>query len=311
MPQMTPGAARVADPVLTQFAIGYQQAGLVAELLFPRVTVGLRAGKVVVFGKEDFMLHASRRAPGANVRRIALAYGNQSYSVQDDSLDAQVPRELVEEAQAGPGINLGMAAVSKVRGAQQTRIEYEAAQLATTAGNFPSGNKATLSGTSQWSDPASNPIAAVETAKEAVRGKIGVRPNTLVVGAAVFAALKTHPVITDRIKYTGRDVATPELLASLFGVARLGVGDAVVADDAGTFSDVWGKYAVLAYTELAGVVDMGRPTFGCTYALAGYPVVEPERWDADTRSWMYGVSEAATPVIASSIAGYLFSAAVA
>ena len=74
--------------------------------------------------------------------------------------------------------------------------------LATTAGNYPTGNKVTLSGTSQWSDYSgtSDPCADIETAKEAVRAKIGKRPNTVAMGAAVWAKLRLHPKIIDRIR---------------------------------------------------------------------------------------------------------------
>jgi hypothetical protein len=133
----------------------------------------------------------------------------------------------------------------------------------------------TLAGTSQWSDlttGVSDPIANVETAKEAVRQAVGKRANTVVMGAQVFAKLKQHPKVIDRMKYTGRDIATPELLASLFDVQRVMIGDAIYSNDAGTvFTDVWGKDVVVAYTELASVADAGAPSYGYTYTLDGYP----------------------------------------
>ena len=46
------------------------------------------------------------------------------------------------------------------------------------------------------------------------------------------------------------------IMASLFGVARLEIGDAVYASDAGVFSDVWGKDVVVAYTNTASVAEM-------------------------------------------------------
>lgn len=312
MPQMTPGAARAVDPVLTQFAIGYQQAGLVAPLLFPRVNVSQRGGSVMVFGKEQFTLPGRLpQAPGANVPRVPLAYGKQTYSITDYALDAQVPRPLAEEALAGPGVNLAMGAVAVVRNIQQLRLEVESAALARTLANYATSNRTTLSGSSQWSNPASSPLTDVEVAKEAVRTKVGRRPNTMILGAAVLAGLRNHPVITDRIKYTGRDTVTADLLAALFGVERIGVGDAVQSDDNGTFSDVWGKDVVLGFTDTASVLTMGTPTYGATYAMTGYPLVEPERWDADSRSWIYGTSEAATPVLTAPDAGYLIQNAVA
>jgi len=167
-------------------------------------------------------------------------------------------------------------------------------------------------GTSQWSDfsGVSDPIADIEAAKEAVRIKIGKRPNTVAVGAAVWAKLRQHPKIIDRIKWTGSDSATPEMVANLFGVKRLLVGDAIY-DNGGTFSDVWGKFAVVSYTELGPLRELGVPSFGYTYRLNGYPLVEEPYRERNVKSWIYPVTDEVSPVIAGNTAGYLISGAVA
>ena len=56
---------------------------------------------------------------------------------------------------------------------------------------------------------------------------------------------------------------------------------------------------------------MGRPSFGYTYQLGGYPMVSPAHYDADSRTWIYDVIDAVKPVIAADLAGYPISAAVA
>ena len=315
MTQMTPSAARVIDPILSSVARGYQNNALVGGVLFPTVPVAQRAGKIIVFGKEQFQSFDTARAPGANVSRMKVAYSSSSYGIVDYSLGATVPIEVLEEAQAVPGINLATASVNTVMNVMRLQLEVAQATLATTAGNYASSNKTTLSGHYQWSDQTSAstsvPLLDIEAAKEAVRAKTGKRPNVVVMGPAVLSALRTHPHIVERIKYTGRDVPTTELLASLFGVDQVIVGDAIKATDAGVFSDVWGKFVVVAYTDRSGIADMGRPSYGYTYQLGGYPFVEPARWDPNTRTWVYDVSDAFQPVIAGAEAGYLISAAVA
>ena len=316
MPQLNLAQARVIDPVLTTVAQGYKQADLVGGALFPQVPVGLRAGKIITFGKEDFMLYNTRRAPGENTKRIQFGFASGSYSLEDHSLEGAVPIENYQEGMApekGFTVDHYKIAIYKVSRIMALRLEKAQADLATTAGNYGSSNKTTLSGTSQWSDfsGTSNPIKDVENGKEAVRAATGMRPNTVVMGAKVFAQLKQHPVVRDYLKYTGRDVATPEIMASLFGVARVEIGDAVYASDAGVFSDVWGKSVVLAYTDLASLADMGTPTYGYTYNLNGYPIVEQPYFDRNAKSWFVPVTRAEAPVIAGASAGYLISAAVA
>jgi hypothetical protein len=309
---MNTSGARVVDPILSTVAQGYKNADFVGMNLFPYVPVGQRGGKIITFGKEDFALYATARAPGSNTKRVQYGYAGSAYALESHSLEGLVPFEIMQEAEAVPGIDLGRGAVQKTQNIIGLRTEYAQAQLATTAGNYPAGNKVTLAGVSQWSDytGTSNPANDIETAKEAIRAKVGKRPNTVVMGAAVFAKLRLHPAIIDRIKYTGRDSATPELLASLFGVQRVLVGDAVY-DNAGTFADVWGKFVVVAYTEVASAAEMGTPSFGYTYRLGGYPIVEQPYQDRNAKSWIYPVTDEVSPVIAGSTAGYLISAAVA
>ena len=314
MPQMTPSGARIIDPVLSTIAQGYTNSEMVAGALFPQVPVSLRGGNIIAFGKEDFMLYATQRAPGANTKRVQFGYSSGTYTLNDYSLEGQVPIEVVQEGQSGPGIDHAAMAVRKVSAIMALRLEYQAAMLARNAASYAASNKVTLSGTAQWSDfsGTSNPINVIETAKEAVRAATGKRPNTVVMGAAVMAKLRQHPAIVDRMKYTGRDVATAEILAALFGVQRVLVGDAIYSNDAGTaFTDVWGKDVVVAYTELGSVADMGAPSYGYTYNLMGYPLVEEPYYDRNTKSWVYPVTRAEAPVLASASAGYLVTNAVA
>lgn len=313
MPQMNPSQARVVDPVLTNVAQGYRNAAMVGGALFPTVPVPARGGKIVSFGKEDFRLYASGRVPGSNTKRVSFGHTSGSYALENHSLEGVVPYELMDEADRVPGIDLGRGAVRKVQDIISLRLEKAQADLATTAGNYGASNKITLSGTGQWSDYSgvSFPTRDVETAKNAVRAQIGRRANTVVMGAAVWAKLKEHPTVIDRIKYTGRDSATPELVARLFDVERVLVGDALYENAAGAMADVWGKFVVVAYTEVGGLADMGLPTYGYTYRLGGYPIVEEPYQDRNAKSWVYPVTDEVVPVIAGAAAGYLISAAVA
>jgi hypothetical protein len=314
MPQINPAQARVIDPVLSTIAQGYQNSDLIASALFPQVPVDLRGGNVLTFGKEAFMLYGTQRAPGENTKRIQFGYSGAPYVLADYSLEGTVPIETMQEAQNSPGVDAAKMAIYGVSNIMALRLEKQAADAARTAATYAAANKVTLSGTGQWSDftGVSQPIQNIETAKEAVRAATGKRPNTIVMGAQVMAKLRQHPIVVDRMKYTGRDVATAEILAALFGVARVLVGDAIYSNDAGTaFTDVWGKDVIVAYTELGSLANMGAPSYGYTYNLNGYPLVEQPYFDRSAKSWVYPVTRSEAPVIASASAGYLITNAVA
>jgi hypothetical protein len=314
MGQLTPAQARIIDPVLSSVAQGYKNSEMVAPFLFPTVPVSLRGGNIITFGKEGFMLYNSQRAPGENTKRVSFGYSGAPYALLDYSLEGLVPIEVDQEAMNGPGIDMGNGAIGEVSAIMALRLEKQAADIARTAASYAAANKVTLSGTAQWSDftGTSQPLQVIETAKEAVRAATGKRPNTVVMGAAVMAKLRQHPIIVDRMKYTGRDVATAEILAGLFGVQRVVVGDAIYSNDAGTaFTDVWGKDVVVAYTELGNLQSRGLPSYGYTYQLRGYPQVEEPYYDRNAKSWIYPVTRSEAPVLASASAGYLITNAVA
>jgi hypothetical protein len=313
MQQMTPSAARVVDPILTEIAQGYQNPAMVGMALFPSVPVLARGGKIITFNKEDFALYNTVRAPGANTKRVQFGHSGGSYSLEQHALEGVSPWELQSEASAVAKINYGSVAVRKTQNIIALRLEYAQAVLATTAGNYGASNKVTLSGTSQWSDYSgtSNPSKDIETGKEAIRSQIGRYPNTALISASVMGKLRQHPAIIDRIKYTGRDTVTADLLAALWGLDQVVVGGAVYTDASGTIADVWGKFVVLGFTEKASVADMGVPTFGYTYRLDGAPYVEPMYEDRNAKSDIYPVTDEVSPVIAGASAGYLISAAIA
>ena len=115
MPQATPGQARAVDPILTAIARGYRSPkAAIANVLFPIVSVMARAGRIMKFDADSFKLVGTARAPGANTKRVQFGYGTENFSLVDHRLEGTVPRELAQEAQSGPGIDLAANAVRRV-----------------------------------------------------------------------------------------------------------------------------------------------------------------------------------------------------
>ncbi len=317
MPQMTLAQARVINPVLTSIAQGIQQNSLIGAALFPMVDVSQRAGNIITFGREDFMQYSGLvRSPGGATKRVQVGYSGSTYALVDYSLEGSLPIETMQEAQAsanGFSVDIASLTLQKTISIMSLRLEIAQAALATTLNNYPAANRTTLSGTAQWSDYSgtSSPAAVVETGKEAIRAATGKRPNVLVLGPIVFARLRQHPQIRDYIKYANREVATTAILAEFFGVQQVIVGDGVQATDAGVLSDIWGRHAILAYTEMATLANLGAPTFGYTYNLSGYPLVEEPYFDRQHKTWFFPVTRSEAPVIAASSAGYFIQNAVA
>jgi hypothetical protein len=73
----------------------------------------------------------------------------------------------------------------------------------------------------QFSQPDSEPIEVIDQYKDVIAERTGYMPNTLVLGADVKRALRSHPDISDRIKYTQVGIADDGILASLFEVENV------------------------------------------------------------------------------------------
>ena len=311
-PPLNPTQARTIDPVLTQVARGYTNAAHAWIYLFPVVPVAQRGGRIIEFGAEQFASINSERAPGATRQQVHFGHSSREYSLGQHALDGKVPREILEEAMAVPGINYSSVAVRKTMDIVSLQIEIVAARLATRASTYAAANKQALAGAAQWSHDDSEPAKAVEAAKEVIATGIGREPNTMVVGSAVHRGLVNNPDVIDRIKHTegltgsANPVVNEAKLAQYFDIPKYAVARARTGKP-GNFVPIWGKVAVLAFSDVSSLASMGSPSFGYTYRLEGYPIAEPGWFDKTCDSWLYPVTTEDTPVVAGAVGGYLFS----
>lgn len=305
MPQQTTAQARVINPILSTQARGYRAADFIGVALFPRANVAQRGGQVLEFGTEAFRSYQTRRAPGSTIKRISFGYLGAAFGIPLNSIEVPIAVELQQDAAHVPGIDLGRRAVNVGMRVMGLSLEIEQATLALTAGNYSASNKVALSGSSRWDTSTGTPISDVITWKEAVRAQVGIDPNVIMLSAKVYNALQTNPQIIDRLKYTGRDSVTTEILAKLFDVAKVVVGKAVSFDETNTPSDVWGKNVVLAYVPQGESGVMEEPSYGYTYTYEGHPAVEEPYYENSSKSWVYGVSDDRQPVKTGFAAGYL------
>lgn len=311
--QLTPGQARIVDPVLSEHARGYRQAELVARSLFPLAPVPMYGGKIIEFDKSAFRLVNSQRAPGTATKRIQFGYQGKPYAITPNALEATVPRELMRDASVVPGIDLGTRAINTTLRVLNLGHEVACATIARNAANYDGNHTLALSGTSVWSNAASTPNEDVMAAREAIRSSIGIYPNTALISAKAMKNLKFNPTILDRIKYTSRDAVTTDILSALWEIPNIVVGQAVSADDTDAFGDVWGADVVLAYVAPSGGGDASNnaeePSYAYTYLIDGMPMVEQPYWDNNTKSWVYGVSFDYTPVLSGMQGGFLITGA--
>jgi len=132
----------------------------------------------------------------------------------------------------------------------------------------------------RWDLATSDPVGLFATYKLEFVQNTGFEPNTLVLGANCMKALKNHPAIIDRIKYTQRGIVSTDLISTLFEVdkiyvslATVNVGpsipDPILQDAAGVNQFISNpNSALLCYTTSSPSVM--QPTAGYTFTWNGY-----------------------------------------
>jgi hypothetical protein len=123
----------------------------------------------------------------------------------------------------------------------------------------------------QFDNQASTPIESMNLMSVKMVELTGYKPNTLVFSPYVFNALKNHPDILDRIKYTQKGIVTADLLATLFEVDQILVPWAIQNTQAkgvdGEYEFIMGKHALLCYVEKNP--GLKKPSAGYTFAWTG------------------------------------------
>jgi len=92
-------------------------------------------------------------------------------------------------------------------------------------------------------------------------------------GSYVWSALKNHPDVLDRIKYTQRGVVTTDLLAALLDLEAVEVTQAVTNSGpeggAESLAYIGGKHALLCYAPAAPALDHPSAGYGFLWTARG------------------------------------------
>jgi hypothetical protein len=217
-------------PRLTRIAMAFQQEGMIADEVCPRVPVeGELFEYSKVSEKERLALPDTTIGRTGRANQVEFSQFNEQDRIEDHGLEAPVPvKDMETAAAAGVADPLELATMGIMELMALGR-EKEVADLVTTAANYASGYKLTLDGTSgkyHFNDNTNGtPIAQME---DAMNGML-VRPNIMVVDRLTLTALKRHPETVARVFPTAVTTSgqiTTQQLADLLELERILVGQA-------------------------------------------------------------------------------------
>jgi hypothetical protein len=311
------------DPILTTLAQGFMlPATNIANFIAPVVDTPTRAGRILRFGKEQFAINDFRRAYGTNIPYVQSRYDSEPYALEQEVVAWELPEEVIENAGEGPAqVDLRAIETRNAMSRLMNAYEYTVSQAVTVQSSNPAtgynpyepwdqvpGSQTglgfldyttffsaygTASGGAAWSSNVSNPIEDVLTLKRQVANQIGIRPNSMVVGTAVFDQLLTNQAILERIKYTTADSIDTDMLARYFGLERgLRVAEGRYLAQDGQLMPVFPENGILLFYSPngpsdsvmpAGGANAATPAFAYTYQLTGTPAVRPEYYIRERR----------------------------
>lgn len=214
------------DPVLTNLLVGYMQADsrFVADRVFPAVPVDKADGTYYIFTKKYWFLDEMKpRSPGT-------PFPEGNYGVESTTfatLQYALANRIADEVRANSTVPMDLEQAGVRWLAQQMLIRKERAWAADFMKTSVWGNDDTTA--TDWDDySAGDPAANVSTAKQTISVATGYDARTMVCGLVVYEALKIHPDIIDRVKYTtaATAAAVQQAIAAVLDLDELIVGRA-------------------------------------------------------------------------------------
>lgn len=301
------------DPDLTSLSIAYRNEAMVADQVLPRVRVGKQEFKYFKYTKEDPFTVPDTRVGRKSAPNMVETGGTEvTDSTVDYGLEDAIPVADIQNADSRYN-PLARATVYLTDLIELDR-EVRVATAVTTLANYPSAQRATLSGTGQWSDwTNSNPASAILSAMDAMV----MRPNMLVIGQQVATQLMQHPKVVQIVNKTSQSngIVTLEAFAMALGLQRVVVGQSWIntakKGQAASYSRAWGKHAALLH--INSNADPGR---GGTFGFSAQWGDRIAGSDFDRNIGLRGgqrvrVGESVKEVIAENTCGYFFQNAVA
>lgn len=251
-------------PELTAIAIAYRNKSMIADMVLPRIPVGTRSFKYMAYPiGESFTVPDTKVGRKSKPNQVEFSATEQTASVDDYALDDAIPNDDIESAPANydPKGN----SIMQITNLIELDREVRAANLVFNAANYGANNKITLSGSSQFSDPTSDPIKIIMDALDSMV----MRPNVMTIGRAAFSALIRHPKIVKAVLGNAGDsgIARREDIAALFELQDIAVGESFIntarKGQAVNMQRVWGKHISLIYRDQLADSKSGT-TFGFT-----------------------------------------------
>ena len=256
MPQPTIFDVRPVNPVLTNMSIAGRNKNFLAEKIAPFAVQPQKSGTYFIYTPSYWMRvpTGSYRASDGPYTQLGYGVTSSTYTTSEHGYEKLLPDPIRNASQTPE--DLQMKDVQFLTNALQMDLESAVAAKLFTSGVWGAGD-ITLNGTAgttsvplyQWDDYAnSDPIANAKAARLAVHRLVGQYPTTMFIGVSSWQKLIEHPLLLEKYKYTQKGILTEELIAAVFMVDEVVVGDtsynSAAEGQTAVGADIWGTNAL-------------------------------------------------------------------
>ncbi len=264
------------DKVLTNFAVGFQPSGFIAEEVFPIITVGKQHDIYNTWNQADFFrAEEDKRAPGTPPSRIRVRVSSDRYFAENYALGFPVTKEDRANADPAQLLMMGQGAITTIKNKLLLGQEKRLAQLIFDTANIGSNSAVA----SVWTGGGADPVGDINTAIDNVQHSTGYRPNEMVIGVKAYLALRRHTTIIDKsvnpnVTGGGRGYPSAKEIAELFELDAIHVGMAyenTAQEDLATANaPIWSNHCLVYHNPKGSLID--QPRLG---ALFSWTAVNP------------------------------------
>lgn len=276
------------DQLLTQIALDYRPEGLIADMIFPQVTVQKQSDLYTIFSRADKLrVEDDKRAPGTEANKITQSVSSDTFFCKNYAL--KYPVTIEDKANSDP-IFVQKLINGRVEFLQdKLGLGWEAriAALVTNTSNV--GSSAAVA--SGWTDYTNADVLGdLQNAIDNVKDSTGLSPNSIVFGESAWRNARRNAAIRNLINgnNNGGGYANREQIRDLLEVENILVGGAYKnagnEAQAESLTQVWGDNVLVYYSSNRPATD--RPSFGYSFrwAAPGLPNMAVERHPYNTKT---------------------------
>ena len=278
------------DVPLSNVAINYRPAGMIADMIFPVVKVQKQSDRITVFSRAEALREEeARRAPGTEANRIQRSVSSETYFADNYALKHAVTIEDKSNADPIYSQELYNGAARFVTDKLSLGWEIRVAGQATNTANV--GSSSAVS--SGWKDHStSDPLGDTEAALDNVLDATGIRPNNVVLGESAWRNFRRNATVRNLLgkgdNQTGGGYASLAEAADLLDVDKVMVGASYKntggEGQAEVLTQVWGDNVLCYYVPVTASVDTPSFAYTMRWVVPGVPDMQAERHPYDNKT---------------------------